>query len=345
MSVINQMLRDLDRRHRPGCDIPLAAVNGTYIPAHAAAGKRAPALILGGGLAVLLVVASLFFGIDTHGVPGTQPARLSAQQPLPLALPPQTPATDRRSSSKAEGEPAKTNATQTLPLAARGRQSEAAEVNVQPKEAPLAAARRGAGSAPMSVRAADPSRRSGNLFYQAQQSLAERQPQAAVGLLQKVLATDPAHARARLQLAGLLVARGDSAAAETVLAAGLRLTPANAGMARRYARLLAQRNALQAAVDALAPLSNSEDADTLALRAELFNRLQRYDEAAATYQAALRLRPTQALWWTGLGVALEHDARSSVALEAYREAARYALPAAVDAFVQQRIRALGAHNG
>lgn len=195
----------------------------------------------------------------------------------------------------------------------------------------------------VALRTADPSQETAALFNQAQQSLAERQPRAARRLLTAVLAAEPAHKRARLQLSALLVAQGDSAAAEAVLAAGLRLTPGDADLARRYARLLAQRDASQAALAALAPVTGSPDARTLALRAELFNRLARYDEAAKTYQAALKLDPAQALWWTGLGVALEHGARPGAALAAYREAARYGLPASVAAYVQQRIRALDAH--
>ncbi len=376
MSVINQMLRDLDRRHGPDSDLALAAVGGVQAQVPAARRDIAYPLIFGAGLAALILFAGLFLRQGQDPGQRTAEAVLTVHQPLSLALPPQTPHS-RRSRAGATSTDAATSdrhRTQTVAAAretasapassASSASSASASASSLPALTALAVSAPGAFAAgtapataissgaaagkpeplpPVARSTADPSQETATLFNQAQQSLAERQPRAARRLLTAVLAAEPAHKRARLQLSALLVARGDSAAAEAVLAAGLNLTPGDADLARRYARLLAQRNALQAALEALAPVNSSHDARTLALRAELFNRLARYGEAAKTYQAALKLDPAQALWWTGLGVALEHGGSLGAALAAYREAARYALPASVDAYVQQRIRALDAH--
>jgi tetratricopeptide (TPR) repeat protein len=139
--------------------------------------------------------------------------------------------------------------------------------------------------------------------------------------------------------------RGDDA--EALLAEGLVAAPARIELAVGYAQLLVERGALVSALQTLERFTDnpSADAAALALQAGILDRLNRYSESADAYKRALRQQPRQAVWWTGLGVTLEHQGQPVTALEAYRRAAQLPLPEAIETFVQQRIQALdGAGN-
>ena len=73
---------------------------------------------------------------------------------------------------------------------------------------------------------------------------------------------------------------------------------ATATLARELARLHVADNSAQAALDLLNRFDSlfAQDADALALRGNAEQRLSRHAEAAATYQAALRMRPTEGKW-------------------------------------------------
>jgi len=160
--------------------------------------------------------------------------------------------------------------------------------------------------------------------------------------LNDVLSVCHRHIRARSQVAALQLSRHHTDEAEQLLAEGLLTDPRQLALARAYAQLLAARNELVPALRALdAAIAHSRaDPETLALRAAILYRMGRHTESVVDYQLALQIQPYQALWWTGLAVALEQSGQVRPALEAFRRAAELPLDTPVENYVKQRIRTL-----
>jgi tetratricopeptide (TPR) repeat protein len=192
------------------------------------------------------------------------------------------------------------------------------------------------------VQTLTPREKAERLFSQAQAALANGDDRLAASLLERTLAEDARHDAARKQLGMLMIREGRRAPAESLLADGLQLSPRDSELAKAYAQLLVERGELPAALNALERFAEGvdEDADSLALRAGILDRLQRYGESVTAYRRALHLQPARAVWWTGLGLALEHDGQSAAALAAYRRAARLPAGESVRNFVLQRVRVL-----
>lgn len=81
---------------------------------------------------------------------------------------------------------------------------------------------------------------------------------------------------------------------------------ATAALARELARLEVADNRAQDALDLLRRLENllGEDADAWALRGNAEQRLAMHAEAAQSYLAALRMRPTEGKWMLGAAISL-----------------------------------------
>ena len=68
---------------------------------------------------------------------------------------------------------------------------------------------------------------------------------------------------------------------------------------------------------------------------------ERYEEAVGHYQAALRAQPARAVWWMGLGMALQGQKRTTEAERAFgRARALPGLTPELRAFVDQRLKQL-----
>jgi MSHA biogenesis protein MshN len=106
-----------------------------------------------------------------------------------------------------------------------------------------------------------------------------------------------------------------------------------------YAQLLAARGEFDQALEALGRITEAQppDSEAFALRAAIFARLDRHENAASDYRLALKLDPGQANWWMGLGLALEHQELYGSASDAYQKASRLPATDSVRAFVHERL--------
>ncbi|MGD8842530.1 MAG: tetratricopeptide repeat protein [Gammaproteobacteria bacterium] len=338
MSLINQMLRDLDRQHGPTGAAEIGALRGLGLtgPKRRHNPRTAQRLIWLAAAAALLAMvhwSAERFLTDAPSATGTD-AELTVAKPLPLPRPP----ADLQDRAPGPQQSPSAKAATSVPVPAT---PATASLEVR-AEAPRARAVTPAAQPSTTVRSASAEETAARRFGQAQQALAMADYPRAQQLLAALLDAFPHHTTARRQLAALMIQEGRPGDAEAVLAAGLAVTPENVDMARLYAQLLAERGAPAAALEALEPATagSQPDAQTLGLRAAIHERLQRYAAAARDYREALRLQPRQALWWTGLAVALEHDGKSGPALDAYRRAAQLPVENAVKVFVTERIRVL-----
>jgi Flp pilus assembly protein TadD len=346
MSLINQMLRDLDQRRGPAAGADVAALHSLGLLGTGGTTRRLGRPGLVWGVAGIAAVALCWLAGSVTGAGNDQTAAtLITTQPL--ALPPPTRTLDPPRPARGGLQPTQ---PPSEPPRQRSRQTEPQPIAaIEPVSVPEAThpAITAAKAPTTKIVELGPREKADRLFNKAQTALARHDNDSAAQLLQQVLAEDPRHKTAREQLVMLTIRNGQPDKAEALLVEGLALAPRHAELAVAYAQLLVERGALAPALASLQDFAKggAADADILALQAAIQDRLKRYAEAVGSYRAALRLRPGQAVWWTGLGVALEHAGQSSAALSSYRRAAQLPAQDAVRAFVEQRIQALAGLAG
>ena len=167
------------------------------------------------------------------------------------------------------------------------------------------------------------------------------QTSEAIKSLGGVLQLDPGHAAARQTLVGVLVSGKQYAEAERRLQDGLQLDPAQTGLAMMLARLQVERGDARAAVQTLQhSLPHAAGrADYLAFLAALLQREGRHREAIEYYLQALRGEPNSGVWLMGLGISLQAENRRDEARDALRRAlASNTLSPGLQAYVEQLIR-------
>ncbi|MFM5449934.1 tetratricopeptide repeat protein [Aeromonas veronii] len=138
----------------------------------------------------------------------------------------------------------------------------------------------------------------------------------------QVLAHDPYNQGAREQLAGLLYGEGRLTEARQLLEEGLRLDPQQADFRLLLARLAISEGQQQQALGWLSGYQPdlASNMDYYATWAGLTQELGQNADAAALYVKLLRQQPDQGRWWLGLGVAEDGQGHSQRALDAYRNA-------------------------
>jgi MSHA biogenesis protein MshN len=164
----------------------------------------------------------------------------------------------------------------------------------------------------------------------------------AMDLLVQVLARQPTHAAARSSLAALLAEAGRREQALHVLLAGSELDAAR--FAPPAAQLQAEMGDLSGALGTLARVPPPRrTAGFEALHAGLAQRAGDHMTAIGAYRRALVQPQPDPVWWVGLGVSLEATGEPGEARNAYaRAAAEARLPADVRRYVTERLTVLGA---
>ncbi|MGL5482986.1 MAG: tetratricopeptide repeat protein [Aeromonas veronii] len=341
MSVINQMLKDLDRRQQGS---------------EGAAVYIAPARQQGWWMLLLTLICGLALGIlgwrtwiywqQTHTVTAAsevlapdavtpdvvaraaapvsqpEPVEVAAALPLPSQDEVNDEAGESDSDGMADGAPfdASSDVDETEPT----------DEELQPElYAELAAEQQAVASAPrkpsvLKIETVE-------LSAKELAALAERKATTAMakGSLRdaqdnyyQVLAHDPYNQGAREQLAGLLYGEGRLTEARQLLEEGIRLDPQQADFRLLLARLAISEGQQQQALGWLSGYQPdlASNMDYYATWAGLTQELGQNADAAALYVKLLRQQPDQGRWWLGLGVAEDGQGHSQRALDAYRNA-------------------------
>ncbi|MFU1505383.1 tetratricopeptide repeat protein [Aeromonas veronii] len=341
MSVINQMLKDLDQRQQ-GSDGATV-----YI---------APARQQGWWMLLLTLICGLALGIlgwrtwiywqQTHPVVAASEvvapdavapdvvtraaAPVSQSEPVEVAAALPLPSQDEMNDEAGEGEFGDTADGAPFDASSDVDESEPTDEELQPElYAELAAEQQAVASAP---------RKPGVLKIETVElsakelaALAERKATTAMakGSLRDaqdnyydVLAHDPYNQGAREQLAGLLYGEGRLTEARQLLEEGIRLDPQQADFRLLLARLAISEGQQQQALGWLSGYQPdlASNMDYYATWAGLTQELGQNADAAALYVKLLRQQPDQGRWWLGLGVAEDGQGHSQRALDAYRNA-------------------------
>jgi MSHA biogenesis protein MshN len=370
MSVINQLLLDLEKRRASGAErsvlpnhvraLPneepqmqwgwIAGGGAAAVVALGAAwmllsgmvsmgSRAAPAAPIRGADVAIEKVVAASAGVVTDARPGdgdpdreAPASRLSFELSTPPAPEP-APVSTARVVSRAAPESAATDASP----AARPevKRSPTAPAKAQPP-APV-----GQPEIHKEVRQPTPRELAESEFRKATALLHQSRTAEAQEGFQAALNAYPGHHGARQALVGLMLNARKYPDAERVLQEGLALAPGQTGFAMTLARLQVDRgDAAQATATLRKGLEHVQAGpEYLAFLAALLQRQGRHDEAIEQFQAALRQRPAAGVWWLGLGISLQAINRGAEAQDAYARArASGNLSPELTAFAEQRIK-------
>lgn len=356
MSLLNQVLIDLDRRRASGEERGGVPDHVRALPHEPEPAVPVRLVALAAVLLVVVALALYRWMPWREGQPAAEPlpAAPAPTQPIASAAPPAAVA-------MADAPPPAFEAMQPrledMPVA----HDRAAPSRIAPPAQPRARAAPpastsvaampntvGAPSAEVpqidihkQVRKSTPQQHAEADYEKAVGLLREGRAGEARELLESALRAHPAHAGARQTLTAVLVEARAYADAERLLQEGLRHLPAHSGYAMALARLQVQRNDIAAATETLRQYAEhgAHSADYQGFHAALLQRQQRHEEAVERFVAALRLRPHQGVWLMGLGMSLQAMNRLAEAQDAYRRArAAPGLTPELQAFVEQRLR-------
>lgn len=369
MSLINQMLQDLDSRRAangPGSSLP-----NEVRPLPAARRSHAP-LLVGVGVAISLLLGWFVWqGLESDsriastpvvqpplpnpvlapGLPQSpvvsltlEPSALASVLPAPSSVALADDVTDLRLTTSLRLLPER----DPVPAPRKATASSSASVAASPEAAPAALA-----SPTQAVRAKGPmviekSLHAGSMHERAEgeyrkaiSALNTGRSIEAIENLRASLKQEAAHTASRQLLFKLLVENKQLDEAAELLQDGLQLQPAQISWAMSLGRLQVDRGDLPGAWQTLQrslPFAASS-ADYQGFAAHVLQRLGRGREAAEFYQLATRLAPAESRWWLGLGLALESDGRAVEAREAFlRAKAGATLSGELATLVEQKLR-------
>ncbi len=377
MSVVNQMLKDLEQREHAGQTsasavyqapvkhaspklyvlvgvltalvlVMIAVVGWTYFNAASSDGQNTTnqhdsESIVSEPVSKAEDPSTALVAIDTNAEPDVTEARpmrvVGAAQDSVVAsetasdpLPEQTPIEVLSTAEVSQPQQSALSAAPSEPV-------EAEQLPTEPSESIVPALPEETLVAVFSKQSSGAEQTGVSLREQALAAVRAGQDEQAIVLLERLLTTEPDNLAARKKLAALLFAKGRALNAQSILEIGIQRQPQESTMRLMLARLLAQQQLVQSALDTLNPAFELQPigVEFLGFRASLADQLERFDLALADYQRLTQMEPNQARWWLGLGIANERNQRSNEALIAYQQAlALNQLSIDVQRFVQQR---------
>lgn len=351
MSLINDVLRDLDARRALPCEGAPGAL-ADLAPARPPRRRAGRAARLGALLLACSALALLRPGAEPGG---DDPGPLHDPAVAPRSDAPDLPPVAAAPPPAGFAEPAPGAAPASTATEAAGSAAETASaLETGPSDAELeawaaelseaAAVPEPSGSHGRPALRSSARDRAEGLFRDALGRAAAADPGAAEALLRDALDLDPRHRGARLALATLLAGRGLHPEALAVCAEGSAIDPADPAFPVLDARIRAEAGDPAGAIASLgrARVAFPHSAETHGLLAALLQRQGRSDDAVAHFERALQLEPARAAWWLGLGLAHEARADRSAAALAYRGARRSGgLEPAALAWLDERLARLG----
>lgn len=380
MSLINQMLQDLDARSVDGAHA--AEIHGQVraVPTR----RGTPAALW---IAVVLVIALAAAGtllLRGRALPTvtppivaapaaaipvvTTPSAATAAAPTPavavsqsiglapefslkmaadLSMVPlpvlQNPAAENRARLVADADNAPTVAASAAPALSTA----AASIKKVPAKSIKTAASKSADSTPAVVnkqpRELTPQQRAENEYRRAATLMQQAKMAEAIETLEQALALDPVHSAARQTLVALLLENKRPDDAVRKIQEGLNLDPNQPALAMILARQQVEKGELRPAVETLQRSLpyGAERPEYLAFLAALLQRQGNHKEAIERYVSALRKTPQNGVWWMGMGISLQAENRLKEAQAAFSRAkASNTLSAELLAFVEQKLSQL-----
>lgn len=359
MSVINQVLQDLEKRHARNDEARTPATQIRAVgSAPRASGRRLAVAVL-----VLIAVGAAVFLWRWWGQEKPVPAPL-APPPAPAkpvaALP--TPAETPLPPAPEKPLAATPAVAARAPAAPKPIEEPGAKAPAASRAAPIAAAtppKAKPGPAPKVI-AEDPSPTGGNgiekrerplsaaeraeaQFRLGAQSMQQGRMRDAEASFLAAIAEEPGHIPSRQALLGIYLEAQRRDEAEVLLRDGLKASPRPPAWAMVLARLEAERGDIIGGINTMQNHLDvgRQNGDYLALFAALLQKQGRHADAVEQYQAAINLGQGKAVWLMGQGISLRELGKREEARAAFQRALDSGgLSADLKLFVERQISAL-----
>lgn len=368
MSLINQMLRDLESRRHSDSDAQ-AVIAGIGDPSKRPPRRNRRLLLLLPTLTLALFVTALLLWREApapaQNVADTPPSTAESARTAELITTPDKPVADTAPREppaaetpppllvkKAPAEPV-ADTTTSAPAENRNRaqpaETAASSVREQaPTPKAITVSERETESDNPSrvekrIHPMTPAQLAEQHYQQGYQRLQQGNHKEAERLWQKALELDPAHLSSHEALSALYLSQSRRIEAAEQLQQGLLHEPGHGRLALLYARLRLENNDLDGALTVMerALQETPQTADFYAFIAALYQRRGDYADSIAAYQRALNEQPRRGVWWMGIAISLEGAGKHKEARTAYNEALDSAnLTAQLRDYVEGRLRAL-----
>ena len=181
-------------------------------------------------------------------------------------------------------------------------------------------------------------------YKKGYQSLQQGRMRQGKEHLREALSFYSSHLKAREMLSGLYIKSGRYVEAASLLREGIKIVPTYSLFAKLYARVLLEQNNPQLAIQVLergAATTSEVELDYRALLAATYQRVKNHEKAISVYLQLVKVKPTVGIWWLGLAISLEKSGKNKEALEAYQRAQKAGnLKAGLVKFTNNRVSAL-----
>ena len=336
MSLINQMLKELEQHQKPADRALSREVHAVDDPVKT---HRFPRLIAAVVALAAVIGGGYYFG--SHWKAARHPVAkqlpdVHVLPPLPVSQPAAVPVSPVKTPEAAKQEPARPSPVQHAKV--NSRENEPAlpkEKTVAKKIQPKPVAKL--------VKEVSPAEQSEYHYQQALGLLQQGRLAEAESNLRAALRFDPDHALARRMLAGLMIEQKRYGEAQDELQAGLQLDPGRTDFSTALARLQVESGDNRSALDTLkrALPHAGNDAGFYGFYAVLLQRAGQHADAVHYFGMALKLVPSDGKWWVGMGISLEKKGRMQEAMSAFTHALSIKnLNPELRAFSDQQIRAI-----
>ncbi|MCP4475626.1 MAG: tetratricopeptide repeat protein [Gammaproteobacteria bacterium] len=344
MSLVNEMLKDLEKHHqKEKIDYPQQG-DGNGPPPLPPEPHRRHFIFYTIGIAMLVVVVLLvimLFETEHHSaVTDQQSSQLS--QTNHTATSATTTITEQDSDQSAandnEQKPAASNETASAQTDQptneekhnntihEERENNISATAAQSPQADNATTNSPTATTDRRIKIAEPTitkeQRLANQYNQAMENIHSGHDDRAIASLTDILNQSPDYKNARVTLAAVLIRHQQTARAETVLQAGLKQTPKDPDYAKLTAHILVQQGRTTQALQLLTyakPKNIDANVNYFALMASLYMQEQDYRNAKNIYQRLVTQDPLNATWWAGLGIAAD---KLGLTVEAHNAFAR-----------------------
>ncbi|MDX2369721.1 MAG: tetratricopeptide repeat protein [Colwellia sp.] len=161
-------------------------------------------------------------------------------------------------------------------------------------------------------------------------------------LFEEVLIIEPSHKQARKNLAALWFGRKSYQQATNLLSQGISLDRSDAELRLLKARIHLQQGQHKAAYNTLKPLSLIKQQEYQVMLANVSQQIEQYKSAIQAYKILIDMQAYSGRWHLGLAIVYDRNSQFSLAGTEYALAlAKSDLSIASAEFAQQRMQALG----
>ena len=373
MSVINQMLKDLDKRQSEQQSAANLAVSG---PTKNSNSKLILVIVTA---IIMLNVAGIFSwqlysenqqlrmqvqqetmrlareqslaAAEKNKISATK--RLEAKVPMAMvtsSLPSSNSSPKDDSTLESDLQQKNENKSKSNNIAVKMTEKNAVSIKRSPLQAtdnsiepePVNTTLQAKSSLTISRRQLSPQALAANKISEAEQAMERNNLAKAEALFEEVLLVMPEHETARKQLAALWYGKKSYRDAINLLSQGIALAPPAPEMRLMSARIYYQQGQARQAYNLLRPIKTSDSAEIQTLLANTSAELNEHTSAVSAYRKLITLAPDVGRWWLGVAVSLDSLGNFVPARDAYKQAiARNNLSSSAMQFARERLIELG----